>query len=111
MPEYNGGGGGGGGGGSGEKKAAPSHASGDGDEGAKYEALALELPEEPMTRLTVGGETHAPDAGAGRGPGPRRAGGRGTALHRQPRPGPGAAEDATRTCWPTAKSPRRIRWC
>ena len=57
MPEYNGGGGGGGGGGSGEKKAAPSHASGDGDEGAKYEALALDLPQEPMTRLTVGGET------------------------------------------------------
>ena len=57
MPEYNGGGGGGGGGGSGEKKAAPSHASGDGDEGAKYEALELELPQEPMTRLTVGGET------------------------------------------------------
>ena len=34
-----------------------SHASGDGDEGAKYEALELELPQEPMTRLTVGGET------------------------------------------------------
>ena len=46
-----------GGGGSGEKKPAPSHASGDGEEGAEYETVALELPEEPMTKLTVGGET------------------------------------------------------
>ncbi len=56
--EDNGGGGGygGGGGGSGEGKPAPSHASGDGKESAAYETVALELPDEPMTRLTVGGE-------------------------------------------------------
>ncbi len=56
VPEPGGGGGGGGGGGSGEKKPNPSHASGDGEERADYESLELELPEEPMTRLTVGGE-------------------------------------------------------
>ena len=50
------GGGGGGGGGSGEKKPVQSHASGDGEEGVEYEALELELPAEPMKKLTVGGE-------------------------------------------------------
>ena len=50
------GGGVGGGGGSGEKKKVPSHASGEGIEGVKYDALTLELPEEPMTQLSVGGE-------------------------------------------------------
>ncbi len=44
-----------GGGDGGEKKAAPSHASGDGEETPEYETVELELPEEPMTRLTVGG--------------------------------------------------------
>lgn len=55
-PEPGGGGGGGGGGGSGEKKPAQSHASGDGEEGAEYERLTLELPEGPMTELTIDGE-------------------------------------------------------
>lgn len=59
TPEPSYGGGGGGGGGSGDGKAAPSHASGDGEEGAEYETLALELPEEPMKQLTVGGEAMA----------------------------------------------------
>ncbi len=49
-------GGGGGGGGGGEAKKARSHARGDGEEGAEYDALELELPPEPMDQLTVGGE-------------------------------------------------------
>ncbi len=52
MPSYSGGGGGGG------TSAKPkTHASGDGEDAAEYDALALEVPEEPMTRLTVGGES------------------------------------------------------
>ncbi|MBR1821006.1 MAG: hypothetical protein IJ769_05220, partial [Clostridia bacterium] len=48
-----------GGGGTGDGKPAKTHASGDGEEGAAYETLALELPVEPMTKLTVGGEEMA----------------------------------------------------
>lgn len=48
--------GGGGSGGDGTKKAVHSHASGDGEETPDYDALELELPLEPMKRLTVGGE-------------------------------------------------------
>ena len=53
------GGGGGGGGGNGNGSGTPRlpHASGDGEEGADYDALAMELPDEPMYQLTVGGET------------------------------------------------------
>jgi len=47
---------GGGGSGGGDGKAALPHSSGDGDEGADYDALELELPDEPMKQLTVGGE-------------------------------------------------------
>ena len=50
-----GGGGGGGGGGDGAKKPAKTHASGTGEDSGEYDALQLELPEEPMTQLTVGG--------------------------------------------------------
>ncbi len=49
---------GGGGGGSGSGKKPKTHASGDGEAAAaEYDALALEVPAEPMTRLTVGGES------------------------------------------------------
>ena len=58
---FGGGGGGGdfggGGGGGGSGSAARQHASGDGEEEADYGTLALELPEEPMAELTIGGET------------------------------------------------------
>lgn len=57
--EEGGGGGGGGGGGSGDGKAALPHASGDGEEGSEYDALTLDLPDEPMVQLTVGGERMA----------------------------------------------------
>ena len=53
--EEEGGGGGGGGGGNGTGTPRLPHASGDGEEGADYDALALELPDEPMRQLTVGG--------------------------------------------------------
>ena len=51
-----GGGGGGGGGGDGTSKPVLSHASGDGEEGSEYDAVTLEVPDEPMEQLTVGGE-------------------------------------------------------
>ena len=58
---FGGGGGGGdfggGGGGGGSGSAARQHASGDGEEEADYGTLALELPDEPMAELTIGGET------------------------------------------------------
>ena len=50
------GGGGGGGGGNGSGTPALPHASGDGEEGSDYDALTLDLPDEPMEQLTVGGE-------------------------------------------------------
>ena len=50
------GGDGGGGGGDGASTPKLSHASGDGEEGSEYDALLLELPDEPMEQLTVGGE-------------------------------------------------------
>ncbi|MBQ3424878.1 MAG: hypothetical protein IJH38_06760, partial [Clostridia bacterium] len=50
-----GGGGGGGGEGSGTGTPKLSHASGDGEEGSEYDALLLELPDEPMDQLTVDG--------------------------------------------------------
>lgn len=55
------GGGGGGGGGSGDGSGTPKlpHSSGDGEEGTEYDALELELPDEPMEQLTVGGEPMA----------------------------------------------------
>ncbi|MDO4867044.1 MAG: hypothetical protein Q4C10_10865, partial [Clostridia bacterium] len=52
-------GGGGGGGSSGTGKPAKTHASGDGEDTGEYDALSLELPEEPMRQLTVDGETMA----------------------------------------------------
>ena len=57
--EGGGSGGGGGGGGSGSGKAALPHASGDGEEGSEYDALTLDLPDDPMVQLTVGGEPMA----------------------------------------------------
>ena len=52
---YYGGGGGDNGGGSG--KPAKQHAKGEGEKAAQaYDALTLELPEEPMEKLTIGGE-------------------------------------------------------
>ena len=51
---YGGGGGGGGGGGSG--KPSKQHAKGDGEKTPEYDAVALELPEEPMEKLIVGEE-------------------------------------------------------
>ena len=53
-PPDNGGGWGGGGGG--DKKPAKTHAAGDGEEKAEYDAVALEVPEAPMKRLELGGE-------------------------------------------------------
>ena len=53
------GGGGGGGGGGGSGTPALPHASGDGEEGSEYDALTLDLPDEPMRQLTVGGEPMA----------------------------------------------------
>ena len=52
------GGGGGGGGGGGDSSNTPKlpHSSGDGDEGTEYDALNLDIPDEPMEQLTVGGE-------------------------------------------------------
>ncbi len=50
------GGGGGGGGGNGSGTPALPHSRGDGEEGADYDALILNLPEGPMAQLTVGGE-------------------------------------------------------
>lgn len=50
------GGGGGGGGGGGSGTPALPHSRGDGEEGADYDALTLDLPDAPMDRLTVGGE-------------------------------------------------------
>ena len=50
------GGGGGGGGGNGSGTPALPHSRGDGEEGADYDALILDLPEGPMAQLTVGGE-------------------------------------------------------
>ena len=49
-------GGGGGGGGGGSGTPALPHSRGDGEEGADYDALTLDLPDAPMDRLTVGGE-------------------------------------------------------
>ena len=51
-------GGGGGGGGGGDSSNTPKlpHSSGDGDEGIEYDALNLDIPDEPMEQLTVGGE-------------------------------------------------------
>lgn len=51
-----GGEGGGGGGGGGSGTPALPHSRGDGEEGADYDALTLDLPDAPMERLTVGGE-------------------------------------------------------
>ena len=51
-----GGGGGGGGGGNGSGTPALPHSRGDGEEGVDYDALILDLPDEPMEYLTVGGE-------------------------------------------------------
>ena len=51
---YYGGGGGGGGGGTGTP--AKTHASGDGEDTGEYDALQMELPEEPMHRLTIDGQ-------------------------------------------------------
>ena len=50
--------GGGGGGGGGDSSNTPKlpHSSGDGDEGTEYDALSLDIPDEPMEQLTVGGE-------------------------------------------------------
>ena len=53
------GGGWGGGGGNGESKPAKTHAAGDGEDKAEYDAVALEVPEEPMKQLTLGGEEMA----------------------------------------------------
>ncbi len=53
------GGGGGGGGGNGSGTPALPHSRGDGEEGADYDALILDLPEGPMAQLTVGGEPMA----------------------------------------------------
>ena len=53
------GGGGGGGGGGGSGTPALPHASGDGEEGSEYDALTLDLPDEPMKQLMVGGEPMA----------------------------------------------------
>ncbi len=70
-----GGGGGGGGGGNGSGTPALPHSRGDGEEGVDYDALILDLPDEPMEYLTVGGEpmeltlaltnAQAPDAPVG----------------------------------------------
>ena len=48
--------GGGGGGGNGSGTPALPHSRGDGEEGVDYDALNLDLPDEPMEYLTVGGE-------------------------------------------------------
>ena len=53
------GGGGGGGGGGGDGTPPQQHASGDGEEEADYGTLPLELPDGPMTDLTLG-ETQLP---------------------------------------------------
>ena len=53
------GGGGGGGGGGGSGTPALPHASGDGEEGSEYDAVTLDLPDEPMKQLMVGGEPMA----------------------------------------------------
>ena len=53
------GGGGGGGGGGGEGKAAKTHASGDGEKTPEYESLELQLPDDAMDQLTIGGEPMA----------------------------------------------------
>lgn len=53
------GGGGGGGGGNGEGKAAKTHASGDGEQTPEYETLELQLPDDAMDQLTIGGEPMA----------------------------------------------------
>ena len=50
------GGGGGGGGGDGSSTPKLPHSSGDGDEGTEYDALSLDIPDEPMEQLTIGGE-------------------------------------------------------
>ena len=53
----NGGGYGGGGGGGGDSKPARQHAKGDSEgDTVEYDALSLELPEEPMQVLNIGGE-------------------------------------------------------
>ena len=54
YPEYYGGGGGGGGeGGDGEKKPVKTHASGTGEDEGDYDVLQLQLPDGPMTQLTI----------------------------------------------------------